>query len=298
MVSGVNQKIIGAIVVGGALVAGAYTLATFGVGKAMPANVSGGAVAPERVTIPVEDTDKNGVEDWRDSFFLEGATIISTVEQTNYTGPQTQTAKVAVSLIEDSIYAKNTGAFGKSKEQVVADAVAQIAENGQAKIYDPSDIIIMETWTDNDIRMYANAMGQILTQAKPPSKDNEIEILKAVMLGQQKERLSEIATIAKGYEMYRDESLKLPVPKPLVKQHLDLINTYEALQQDINAFTYVSSDPLKSMVYLQRYPDDALGLSLALKNMAHSLSPYENLFSSSDPAVIFGYFLNNYQTAQ
>lgn len=298
MVSGVNQKIIGAIVVGVALVAGAYTLATFGIGKPMPANVSGAAVAPERVTIPVEDEDKNGVEDWRDSFFLEGATIISTVEQSSYTGPQTQTAKVAVSLIEDSIYAKNTGAFGKSKEQVVADAVAQIAENGQAKIYDPSDIIIMETWTDSDLRMYANAMGQIMINAKPPSKENEIEILKAVMLGQQKERLSEIAAIAKGYEMYRDESLKLPVPKPLVKQHLDLINTYEALHQDIDAFTYVVADPLQSLVYLQRYPDDALGLRLALSNIAKSLGSLGVQFEEQDSGLIFGFFLDNYQTAQ
>lgn len=298
MVSGVNQKIIGAIVVGGALVAGAYTLATFGIGKAMPANVSGAAVAPERVTIPVEDKDQNGVEDWRDSFFLEGATIISTVEQSNYIGPQTQTAKVAVSLIEDSIYAKNTGAFGKSKEQVVADAVAQIAENGQAKIYDPSDIIIMETWTDSDLRMYANAMGQIMTNAKAPSKENEIEILKAVMLGQQKERLSEIAAIARGYEMYRDESLKLPVPKPLVKQHLDLINTYEALHQDIDAFTYVVVDPLQSLVYLQRYPDDSLGLRLALSNIAKSLGSLGVQFEEQDSGLIFGFFLDNYQTAQ
>ena len=296
MVSGVNQKIIGAIVVGGALVAGAYTLATFGVGKPLPAGAGGAVQAPARVAIKVEDKDQNGVEDWRDSFFMGNPTIVASAgANAPYASPNTQTGKVAISLIQDAIYAKNGGAIAKTKEQVVSDTVSALEADTEATLYDTRDVIIMETWTDADIKTYANTMGQIIINGKNPSSDNEIDVLKDVLQNQKQERIAELTQIAANYEMYRTETKGLPVPRVLLKEHLDLLNTYEALYQDVLAFSKTDTDPLLSLARLRRYPDDAVGISLAFTNMTRALKPYGHLFTTADPATIFSVFDPNYK---
>lgn len=91
----------------------------------------------------------------------------------------------------------------------------------------------------------------------------------------------------------RDESLLVPVPKLLLKQHLDLINTYEAVYKDIYAMTYSLEDPAVALMRIKRYEDDVLGLGVALQNMYDSLQPYAGLFSVSDPALLFASFNND-----
>ena len=296
MVSGVNQKIIGAIVVGVALVAGAYTLATFGIGKPMPANVNGAVAVPARVAIPVEDNDQNGVEDWRDSFFMGNPTIVASAgANTPYAAPDTQTGKVAISLIQDAIYAKNGSSFGKTKEQLISDTVSAVEADTEARLYDTRDVIVMETWTDADIKTYANTLGQILLNGKNLTADNEIDVLKDVLDNQAQGRIAELEQIAANYQMYRDETKTLPVPRPFLKSHLDLLNTYEALYLDVAAFSKTDTDPLLALARLRRYPDDAVGLNLALQNMNTVINSYGQLFVSEDPATVFTIFDPKYK---
>lgn len=88
----------------------------------------------------------------------------------------------------------------------------------------------------------------------------------------------------------RDESLLVPVPKLFLKQHLDLINTYEAIYKDIYAMTLSLEDPAVALLRIKRYEDDALGFSLALQNMYDALEPHAGLFTANDPALLFANF--------
>jgi hypothetical protein len=65
MLGGENQKVIGACVIGLALVGGAYTIANFGKRVEQPA-IAVYSKAMPRVTVKTEDKDNNGIEDWRD----------------------------------------------------------------------------------------------------------------------------------------------------------------------------------------------------------------------------------------
>ena len=100
----------------------------------------------------------------------------------------------------------------------------------------------------------------------------------------------ELEIIASAYKSMRDESLLVPAPKLFLKQHLDLINTYEAIHKDIYAMTLSLSDPAVALLRIKRYEDDALGFSIALANMYEALEPHAGLFFASDPAMIFANF--------
>ena len=91
----------------------------------------------------------------------------------------------------------------------------------------------------------------------------------------------------------RDDSLLVPVPRIFIKQHLDLINTYHALQGSISALSLSAEDPAVALLHIKRYEDDARGLAYALENMSLTLAAYPELFTADDQATIFTYFNSN-----
>jgi hypothetical protein len=104
------------------------------------------------------------------------------------------------------------------------------------------------------------------------------------------DRIDELVALSSTYQAMRDQTLATPVPRPLVKEHLDLINTYHAIHKDIESMTIALEDPALSLMRLKRYEDDAAGLGFALENMYKALLPYSTLLQSDDPALLFALF--------
>ncbi len=287
---GMNQKVLGAFMVGIGLVAASYTYVNFGAPRsAYP--VQNQEAAPIRAAIPVEDTDNNGIEDWRDIFSVAEPVVIG-APAASYTPPTTVTGRLGVNLFEEFVRAKNYGPFGRTQEEVVTDTVRELARETEQVLYGLNDISILNTWNDTDIKNYANVMGGSILQNSDANLDNELVILTDVIANKNGERIKELSLIAGFYKNMRDQALSTPVPSIFAKEHLDLINVYEALYQDIIAMTTSLEDPAVTLLRIRRYQDDALGLELALQNMYRALEPHAGLFSTNDPATVFGAFIN------
>ncbi len=280
-----NQKIVGACVIGVALVAGAYTTANFG--KQTPSPIQTSAKAPARVIVAVEDKDGNGIEDWRDVFTPAKVVLLNEAATSTYTLPTTVTGRMSIDLLQNIVYAKNAGPFGSSRDEVIARSVESIVQETSDKLYDVKDISIIEQWTETDIKNYANTMGGIVINTNVKPKDNEIDILNDIVTRGNVARRQELVDIATGYRSILNKSVEVPVPAFLVKEHLDLINTYNAVGNDVAAMLLTEEDPTVALVRLKRYLEDAQGLSLALQNMNAALKPYAKLFTQNDPAVLF-----------
>ena len=286
-----NQKVLGAFVVGFGLVAASYTYVNFGKPRS-EYPVYQQQVASVRSAIPVKDNDNNGIEDWRDVFTATEPVVIGE-PSASYTAPTTITGRLGVNLFEDYVRSKNYGPFGRSQEEVVTDAVNKLARDTEQIMYGLNDVSIMDTWNDTDIKNYANVMGSSILQNGKKDTDSELAILADIISNEDSSRKEELAVIAGFYKTMRDQALATPAPSIFTKEHLDLINVYEALYQDISAMQYSLEDPAVALLRVRRYQDDVLGLELALGNMYRALEPHANLFTSSDPAVIFGAFNPN-----
>ena len=297
MFGGANQKIMGACIIGVALIAGAYTVVHFGQYTPPTAAVAV-SQAPTRVAVPVKDKDENGIEDWRDQFVPARPIILNQAATSTYTLPTTLTGMLGINLFQSIVRAKSFGPYGKSKEEVIASSVDAINEQTKDTFYGTRDIQVIEKWNEGDIKNYANLMAGIVINTNVKPKENEIDILSDIVTNGQTERMGELVAIASGYKSMIDQSLDAPVPAIFTKQHLDLINTYSAIQKDVAAMTLHDQDPALTLIRLKRYLDDAEGLKLALQNMNTSLQPYNHLFSANDPAVLFGNFDVNSQSAQ
>lgn len=285
----INPKVVGATIIGFALVGGAYISSNFGKHESttLPAAVS--ASTPPRAAITVTDSDSNGIEDWRDEF-VTTEPITLNIATTSYVLPDTLTGKVSVNFLEDIIRSKNYGPFGKTDTEVIQNTVNNLARETEIRIFDTPDVNIMVDWDDEDVLNYANTVAAIIYNNSIPEIDGELEILYDVVTNNKPERLSELETLAGVYANYRDDTLKIPVPNLLAKEHLDLINTYNAIHEDIKAMTLAFDDPAVALLRLKRYQDDATGLAQALQNMYVGLEPYADKVSADDPASLFVLF--------
>lgn len=283
-----NPRVIGACAVGFGLVAGAYVLTNFG---AAPNIQQSAAVLTSETTaraaIAVVDADNNGIEDWRDEFIDTKPIVIEPVSDEFYDAPETLTGQLGVNFIESYLRSKTHGAFGRSSDEIISDTVQVLATETAHQLYDVPDITIMTTWEDADVVTYANTMALSITNNDVADLEGELYILSDVLDKEETDRITELETIAQVYQQMRDDALATPVPRFLVKEHLDLINTYHALHKDVAAMAITVEDPAFGLMRLKRYEDDVTGLGYALENMYQGLVPYAALVEADDPALLF-----------
>lgn len=286
----ISPKVVGATVIGFALVGGAYTVSTFGVPPPATQPATTQAANQPRVAITVTDNDNNGIEDWRDEFVTSKPVVLDTAAGTDYTPPDTLTGQVGVEFMQDVIRSRGYGPFGSSDEEVIQRTVTSLEQQTEQTLYDTPDITIMEEWGDDDIVNYANTVAATLYRYSNPDLAFELDILQDILRSNDDARMDELRAIRDVYRGYRDDTLQIPVPAFLVKEHLDLINSYHAIYEDIGAMTKTLEDPAVALLRLKRYQDDATGLGLALQNMYLALETHANLFTVDDPAALFVLF--------
>lgn len=283
-----NPKVLGAFLVGFAIVAGTYLYANFGrprLPEPQPAAVA--EAAPPRVFIPVTDADTDGVEDWRDQFVSAPAVTVST-DAANYEPPKTVTGQLGVALIEDLFKMKAGGPVARTTEQIVTGAVENLEQTStKDTVYDVKDITIVPVTSPEAVRAYGNALASIILTYNVPGLDNELLILRDHITSPDTVDNSGLVKLAEMYKQYRDNTLATPVPKDFVKVHLDLINVYNALHNSIDAMAKTDEDPVVTLVRLKRYEDDATGLTVALNQIYNAIIPYASVFEANDPAIVF-----------
>ena len=274
----INPKIVGSTVIGFALIAGAYTISNFGEPRRTfePASVHS-AISTERVAIEVVDSNNDGIEDWRDDFITTKTLFLDQATST-YTPPTTLTGKTSINFMESLIRGRGYGPFGSSDEEIIQNTVDTLAETVKTKLYDTPDIILMKDWDTQDVVNYGNTVAATLINNSEKDHEFELEILQDIIVNNNLSRVEELKSLVEVYRGYRDDTLKIPVPELFVKEHLDLINTYQAILADIEAMVVVVEDPIVTLLHLKRYEDDATGLAYALQNMYLALEPYSEHF--------------------
>lgn len=294
-----NPRVFGSFLIGIALVSGAYVISNFGRQMTMPTAPTVAVIntTPVRAFIPVVDADGNGIEDWREEFVLQESIILPvSLEEIVYEPPTTLTGKISEQFFESVLRSRISGGIGPSEAELVArttDTVARLAVTDG--LYNTNNILVVPT-SNASIRTYANMMGLSITQNDiTDGYENEIAIMQRAMQFEDQNEIQRLVPHASMYQALRDDALKTPVPDALVKQHLDLINTYHALYKSLSDMQLAFDDPMVSLMRIKRYQDDAAGLGNALTNLFNALVPHAALFTAEDPAIVLVAFAPNLQ---
>ena len=263
-----NPRIFGAFLFGAGLVAFAYFGAPGPATTDAQDDLLGVVVAqaPERSHIPETDSDKDGVPDWREQFQIgKPIVIVTDATSTKKHTEDTLTGDVAKDLLADVIEHELRGPFGTSKEMILYKASSKIAEAATDTLYTESALTTTADTSVESLRAYGNNVAAIMAaDLIPEGTREELDIITDAVENEDPAVLEELTPIIGAYKTGRDIMLTMTVPTTMTKEHLNILNAYNALMIDTQGMYKAFDDPLYAMARLKRYHDDVLGLHNAI----------------------------------
>lgn len=286
-----SVRIGGAVLCGIAIVAMAFWMRPH---TPPPEGNVAAVAAPERQYIQTKDSDGDGTKDWEEELSSEQFKTIAdpvpaTTDGGEYETPDTLTGQFAESFFKDYMQAKmRIGAVGP-EEQVIASAVESIEKVTRDTLFTTRDIVVSPEADLSALRAYGNSVAHII-DTHSIDNINETLILKQALDANDPEILTYLKPIREVYEKIIRDTLDLSVPAPLIQEHLNLLNTYEAIHSDIEAMEKAFEDPLLTLARIKRYEDDAAGLLLALANLHEALKAMGIIYAEDEPGAFFHLF--------
>ncbi len=227
--------------------------------------------------IQVTDSNNDQVPDWQEALAKNTINLSEESAGTNYTKELVTDFAVA-SLAQNSSTGFNTGATLLSASQKLQSLIID-------KQYTENDINVISSNSAANLRQYGNEVAEIaLSYTSAKDSPNELAILSTSLTANVPEQIIKLDPIIEAYAGMRDKMLVLPVPDSLIKEHLSLINVYQAMYSDITAFRKVFEDSLPTMIRLRRFEADRQALYTAITNLYLKLDQLGIQWSSSDTA--------------
>lgn len=253
-----QKRILGAFLIGGGLIAGAFLLAKDNYQPTGDLAVVS-ASAP-RTHLKVEDVDDDGIPDWQEALQRTEPLVINPSE-TTYEAPDTLTDQFAREFFEKMVRSKGNDPIVGDSQQIIDEALSSYAVKATDEVLTTKDIIVGNDNSGAAVRNYINEIVTIQNNYPlDENTPNELVIFKEAVAADDKEALAQLDPIIAAYEGMLRDSKALSVPPDLASAHLDYLNALTAVGADITAFSQAFDDPLYSMLRLKRYQEDAAGL--------------------------------------
>ncbi len=285
-----SREVLVALVVGFVLVTGSFYVSASN--ETVAGDISVIAKPPTREYIPINDANNNGISDWAEELLDERETIVDDIDPVEaYVPPSTLTGRFSIEFFQDYLYAKGFGEnIVGTKEELAERAVAELKREATDVVYTIDDVIIDTDDSTEAIRRYGNRIAEITTEYSNPVTENlsETDILERAINTDNPERLKDLDPIIDAYRGYFEATKATPVPPKLVRQHVDLINVYNAVLTDLIAMRYTFEDPLLALLRTKRYEEDIAGLIYVYYNIDRVLRREGITYEEDEPAYVMG----------
>ncbi|MFT7507133.1 MAG: hypothetical protein ACI92I_000272 [Acidimicrobiales bacterium] len=270
-----QTRIAGALFIGALLISSALFIRSWSV-ESVPVvhNVAVVTAAPERTAIAVTDKNNDGVPDWQEALLVTEAMNISGTT-TAYTAPETLTDQFALEFFEEMVRNENYGEFGDTPEELVLQTSEALAREARDVLLEGKDITISSNNSIEALSRYGEDVAIIIDTYSTHATENEAKILERALREQSAEGLVKLNDNIAVYTSLLEETQKLAVPEVMKTEHLNLLNTYQALIADITAMQTAFEDPMYALLRLKRYQDDAAGLYASIVNMYTALLKHD-----------------------
>jgi len=274
-ISSAQKRIITAIIASTAIVSGALLLKgdpiTFTNNSHNDANAIVVTAAPERSAIAIADSNNDGTPDWQESL-LTTTPIAVAPETSSYLPPDTLTDRFALEFFEQMVRNENNGAFGQSPEALVAASSQALVSQAVDTPITTKDITVGSDNSSAALASYGESIAAIIQLYSETNPQNEVTILESALRAQDEDLLTELDGKIAAYSKFLEETKQLIVPSKIVNQHLNLLNSYQALLSDITAMRNAFADPMLALLRLKRYQDDVFGLTISISTLYTTLT--------------------------
>ena len=163
------------------------------------------------------------------------------------------------------------------EKDIATQALTQLAQavNPAPNFKSAQDLTISGSGPDA-LRTFATKVGNFLQKKVSTATSSEIVYLKeALQDSNNTGPLKQISSIAESYQNMAAGLAAIPVPQELAPADLALINATARLGELISDFTKVNTDPVATMVALQKYPQ-------AVLNFGRAFVAIHNVYASAN----------------
>lgn len=285
-----SKSVIVSLVIGVFVVAGAFFV------RAGDDKIEGDvqvSSAPDRTYIPVQDSNGNGISDWAESLIDDRQLVTETMTAATkpYELPTTLTGRFGIEFFQQYLYEKGLGNLDDkaSKEELAKKLTDQLEREVKDRIYTREDIIVS---TDDSVaaqRAYGNNVVSIVNSVKNRAKYDPIESMNQAFTTKNEAVLANIDPTLDAFNTYFKMMKTLPVPPSLVQEHLNILNVYNAVLNDLIAMRNSFSDPLLGMVRSSHYYDDMNGMLYAYHSLQIKLSNAGIVYKEDEPGIYLQY---------
>jgi hypothetical protein len=281
-------KIIAAVGIGLVMVGLAYFSSLAKNAPGQNAGLVATAPAPARTFISTSDTDADGTPDWQSSLVRTIPLAVATTTNTGPRQPETLTEAFGIAFFEQYLTNQTYGSLGTSDEELIERSTAALVNNLPDNLIGPSGVTISADTSLEAVKAYGNEFASIIFKY-PSERDAEMVILERALKNNNPQELEKLRPILNDYRAMLVDMKLLPVPQTYVKEHLDIINSMQAIAFDIEAMLLVFDDPVLTLVRIKRYENDVYGMTMAIINLFGKMVEQDNIiFTSNDP---FGKFM-------
>ena len=283
-----SREMLVALGVGIVLVTGAFYVGASD--ETVEGNISVVTKPPERTFIQPKDSDGDGISDGAEELLDDREEISAELDpEEPYVPPSTLTQKFSIKFFQDYLYSKGFGDIAGTKEEIAEKAVEVLGNEARDNVYTIDDIVLGFDDSPEALHQYGNRIAGIIIEHSKPTKNNQAEtdILEQAMATNNPAKLAELDPIIEAYREYFEQTKATPVPPSLVQQHIDLVNVYNAVLNDLLAMRLTFEDPLLSLLRVKRYNDDIGGMVYVYYNIDRVLRREGISYQEDEPGAMF-----------
>jgi hypothetical protein len=246
----------------------------------------------------LSDRDGNESEDWKD-LILETMSTSTRAQIASQRVDPLAAARLAdktnlSASFSKNIYtaaaytSKNPNLTEDEKTALIADAVKSEAPKIEIKTYVSSELTIATSDSMETKKAYGNAMATLLNKANASKLgSNDLLMLQSYTEKADPALLTPIFAKKGQVDNVIRELLAISVPPSASIFHLQLVNAASSFSSTLDAFARSDSDPLRSLAFLNSYPDTIASLFTAMSDAQDYFVIQKVSFTAKDPGYIF-----------
>lgn len=243
------------------------------------------------------DDDGDGIKNWEETLAgLENDDSTSgSIVTSGYATQEenlSETEKFSREFFGKYLEAKRAGTL--DQEALVEDLVNSQTSTTRSKKYSFSDLKLVpegKTVEENEKNMkkYGNTFGLVLLNNKITALNNEYEILNRAVSEKSEAELQKLAPAIARYENIVQGLKLVGVPVSAALAHLDVLNSFDAIKNDVSGFKKIFSDPIVGLANIKMYGENTAALNSAISELKNIFAEQNITFTQSE----YGFALTN-----
>lgn len=244
------------------------------------------------------DTDGDGTPDGQEVAENRDPTIagpddalpepVPDTSQTTPNASPTKTNSLTQQVLQNYLLLQRSGGASEREVQNLISQSASSIFEPQVTLYTRNDISVSTNNSEESLRAYTNAVGQVFANNRYGSSDPETKIIKEAILAADSTRLKELGPVIEIYENIKQNLLDIEAPEAVVGVHLDFLNNFSRITKALHETTFFFEDPVRGLGGIGAYQESALDIGKTIRTLKIMLVERDIVFTSKEAG--YGFF--------